>query len=334
MTEAECPLLYGASPLSDLNEDCLLHVLSFLSVTKRIQLEQVCKRWRTVIRRTFYKAHSVNVAQFMVPTSPIYQTHYQQDHLALTPTATGLISHCAPYVRQLSFGHQWLKIRQPVVDAIALGCHHLLSLDLSGCIVDADILPAMEKLAPKLRSLNLDDTTFVRVPDLHLLFYRFIHLSHLGIANAAFPLRRLVDLPADLSAINLNNVRDLPPATLLQFLHEHPDLVSLSLAGYQSLSSEMLEQIGRLPALHHLDLSRVDDEALSLAPLAQLQAAHTLLLNSCRCLDGKSLAVITARLAETLTSLEIIACKRVFDFSSIGSASVKSRHTPPTGVER
>lgn len=42
-----------------------------------------------------------------------------QEFISFAPTVIGVVKRCGRYVRIISFGQRWLKISQPIIDAIA-----------------------------------------------------------------------------------------------------------------------------------------------------------------------------------------------------------------------
>lgn len=148
--------------IDDLTDDCLLAIFSQLSVIQRIKLERVSRRWRTLMLLSFSSIKVLNVAEFARAT---HISYYQQDNIYFVPTVTSLIRKSGARLKEISFGSCWLKISQPIVDAIVTHCSQLTKLDLDHTIIDANILEPLEILAPYLVELSLEETHWVQNAD-------------------------------------------------------------------------------------------------------------------------------------------------------------------------
>uniref|UniRef100_A0A8C6SN93 F-box and leucine-rich repeat protein 22 n=1 Tax=Neogobius melanostomus TaxID=47308 RepID=A0A8C6SN93_9GOBI len=154
--------------LTQLNQQCLLHVFSFLDKDNRSSLSQTCVR----LREVFLDPCLWTRLHFSSPSQ------LRQDNFILGPSLRYLtISWHSSRVQQVCNIEDWLKSsfqkdicskhQSLVTDFLQQVCHkcpNLLLLSLSGCahISDQDVLSVLRS-CPRLRCLFLENC--VRITD-------------------------------------------------------------------------------------------------------------------------------------------------------------------------
>uniref|UniRef100_A0A914ULL3 F-box domain-containing protein n=1 Tax=Plectus sambesii TaxID=2011161 RepID=A0A914ULL3_9BILA len=309
------------------DSDSLILVFRSLSFKERVRLELVCKRWCAILRSTFANVKALNVADFLVNSS---QNYYQQDSLSFVPTVIGLVSRCGPYVRSIGFGSRWLKVSQPIVDNISHYCTRLSSLDLGCVILNADISEALTAIGPNLVDFSLEETSWIDQEagdKVHRQFINMKKLVKINLRRAMFDLTRLPDLPANLEYINISGARGLSTATFNQFLMFHPNLTELHVSPFPCGDATTLDIIGNMPKLRLLEIGyiqRFEEDSFDLHALSAISSLQTLHIQNCLPLTTSCFRLMCATLLN-LTSLTVISCQRVLNYSPLGECQQLER---------
>uniref|UniRef100_A0A914XLW7 F-box domain-containing protein n=1 Tax=Plectus sambesii TaxID=2011161 RepID=A0A914XLW7_9BILA len=309
------------------DSDSLILVFRSLSFKERVRLELVCKRWCAILRSTFANVKALNVADFLVNSS---QNYYQQDSLSFVPTVIGLVSRCGPYVRSIGFGSRWLKVSQPIVDNISHYCTRLSSLDLGCVILNADISEALTAIGPNLVDFSLEETSWIDQEagdKVHRQFINMKKLVRINLRRAMFDLTRLPDLPANLEYINISGARGLSAATFNQFLMFHPNLTELHVSPFPCGDATTLDIIGNMPKLRLLEIGyiqRFEEDSFDLHALSAISSLQTLHIQNCLPLTTSCFRLMCATLLN-LTSLTVISCQRVLNYSPLGECQQLER---------
>uniref|UniRef100_A0A158Q7C3 F-box domain-containing protein n=1 Tax=Elaeophora elaphi TaxID=1147741 RepID=A0A158Q7C3_9BILA len=306
--------------IDKLNEDCLIEIFKKLDFIDRVRLEVVCHRWFDVLQKQacYANVREVNMADFLANNSSSY---FQQEFISFAPTVIGVVKRCGRYVRVISFGQRWLKISQPIINAIADYCTRLTELDLGCIILDADITILLEKFAQNLETFSLEETSWVDKDDSEKVqdfFIRMKKLKKINLRRASFNLDKLHELPTCLKSIEISGVNSLEPDILNTFLILHPKLTEIEFCPLTVSDDMTLSYISGLPALQSLHIGYIQKEphAFPMEPLAFCNTIQDLHIQNCTSLTGQSLRLIVEGLPN-LRSLTIISCSKVFDYSSL-----------------
>uniref|UniRef100_A0A915PR36 F-box domain-containing protein n=1 Tax=Setaria digitata TaxID=48799 RepID=A0A915PR36_9BILA len=311
--------------IDKLHEDCLISIFQKLDFIDRVRLE--------VKQASYANIKEVNMADFLANDSSGY---FQQEFISFAPTVIGVVKRCGRYVRTISFGQRWLKISQPIIDAIADYCTRLTELDLGCIILDADISILLEKIGENLETFSLEETSWVnkdngdKVQD---FFQRMKKMKKINLRRASFKLNKLHELPPCLQSIEISGANSLPAEILNAFLALHPNLIELELSPLSVTDDMTLSYISGLPVLQSLHIGYIQKEArlLPMEPLAFCSTIQNLHIQNCTTLTGQSLRLILEGLVN-LRSLTIISCSKVFDYSSLSQCrlldSLSIGHSP------
>ncbi|VIO98743.1 Uncharacterized protein BM_BM10564 [Brugia malayi] len=306
--------------IDKLHEDCLISIFQKLDFIDRVRLEVVCHKWFEILQKqaTYANIKELNMADFLVNNSSGY---FQQEFISFAPTVIGVVKRCGRYVRMISFGQRWLKISQPIIDAIADYCTRLTELDLGCIILDADISILLEKTGENLEIFSLEETSWVNKDDgdkVQDFFQRMKRLNKINLRRASFKLNRLHELPSCLKSIEISGANSLPAEILNVFLALHPNLTELELSPLSVTDDMTLSYISGLPALQSLHIGYIQKEAqvLPMEPLAFCSTIQNLHIQNCTALTGQSLRLILEGLVN-LRSLTVMSCSKVFDYSSL-----------------
>ncbi|VDO36109.1 unnamed protein product [Haemonchus placei] len=308
--------------MDTLNRDCLSQIFLKLNFIERVRLEHVCRMFYYVLQQqsTFSDNVKVDISEFLINTSTDY---YQQDSLSFLPTVVGVIERCGHYVQQLSFGQRWLRISQPIIDCIAENCKRLTVVDLGAVILNADLSPLLEQIAPQLQEFSLEETSWINIEcaeKVQNYFKSMKKLQKLNLRSAMFQLTRLAELPATLQYLEIGGAHSFPSEVLLEFLQNHDRLEEFHASPVPVLDEEIIAAIGSLANLRHLSLGHSYNTDLHFDELGNLMSLESLRLNDVYGLTDTSLQLILSRLSK-LERITLANCKSVFDYTALGNCS-------------
>ncbi|KAI6228916.1 F-box domain-containing protein [Aphelenchoides fujianensis] len=312
-----------------LNTDCLIQIFSLLDFKQKVRCERVCRRWRAVLRtpHCYSDMKTLHVTEFLKNSDANY---FQQENLNFIPTVCGVISRCGPHVRELSFDAGWFRLSPPIIDAISQNCGQLERLDLSCTLLSGDLSAVLERVAAKLVYFSLDECNLVaeeNADKISRFFGRMTRLSEINLRKCRVNMEHILDLPKQLTSIDLSGIHHMTPELITYFLVGHSALESLTLSPFPARLpvhdpadpsnglSVVFECIGALPRLRHLSVGHLmhDPQALPLAPLAQLRSLRSLELRDCLCVNAHVLKQIVSN-AQQLESLTLVNCAKMCDY--------------------
>ncbi|KAK3915340.1 F-box/LRR-repeat protein 7 [Frankliniella fusca] len=229
------------SPFSTLNDDCLLHIFSFLSLTDRVRIERVCKRWQDVARSMWRRMHSLDMQQLALPPHHL--------HSSLCPNLQELD---AAGVKLNKFGLQRL----------GSGCTKLRKLNLNYCSgVDERFLENLLKILPELESLSIAQWGELTGQALNKLPPETMRELNLNACSNLRPnelLTAVKRLPL-LESLSLTSCISLSNQHVKTLFESVPQLRSLNMAQYfPRLKYASLESIGMLTNLRSLNVELND----------------------------------------------------------------------------
>ncbi|VDM52445.1 unnamed protein product [Angiostrongylus costaricensis] len=304
--------------MDTLNKDCLSQIFLNLDFTERVRLEHVCRMFHYVLQQqsTFSDTVILDISQFLINTSTDYyqQRHFVKDSLSFLPTVVGVITRCGSYVEQLSFGQRWLRISQPIIDCIANNCNRLSVVDFGAVILDADLSPILDRMAPQLQEFSLEETSWVnieyaeKVKRIHFCdqlmnfnksrtikclchntlwqitrvqeYFKYMkRLRKLNLRSAMFRLTKLNDLPTTLEYLEIGGAHSFPSEVLVQFLENHEQLEQLHASPVPVLDQDIISAISSMKNLRHLSLGHSYNTNLQFNELCNLTKLENLHLN-------------------------------------------------------
>ncbi|VDO65565.1 unnamed protein product [Heligmosomoides polygyrus] len=306
--------------MDTLNGDCLSQIFLNLDFIERVRLENVCRMFHYVLQQqsTFSDSSKMDISRFLINTSTDY---YQQDSLSFLPTVVGVIERCGVYVEHLSFGQRWLRISQPIIDCIANNCKRLSVVDLGAVILNADLSPLLEMVAPQLQEFSLEETSWVNVEwaeKVQDYFKSMKKLRRLNLRSAMFSLTKLAELPNTLRYLEIGAAHSFPAEVMIEFLQKHQELEEFHASPVPVLDQDVIAAVGSLAKLRHLTLGNTYNTELRFDELCNLQNLESLRLNDVFGLTEISLQLILSRV-QNLERIALNNCKNVFDYTALGS---------------
>lgn len=239
------------SPFTTLNDDCLLHVFSFLSLTDRVRIERVCKRWQYVARSMWRRMHSLDMQQLALPPH----------HLHSMGVLKSILMRCGDSLSVLSlaiYAHSRHR-RSKFLPIVGMLCPNLEELDATGVRLNKFGLQRLGTGCTKLRKLNLNYCSGVDERFLENLLRILPELESLSLAQwGDLTGQALNKLPPEtMKELNLNSCSNLRPNELLSAVKRLPLLESLSLTSCISLSNQHVKSLFEsVPQLRSLNMAQ------------------------------------------------------------------------------
>ncbi|XP_064618492.1 uncharacterized protein LOC135482435 isoform X2 [Lineus longissimus] len=141
MVEAE---ICGDSPIMVLNDDTLLAIFSYLSVRDKIMIERVCKRWNSVLIRSWVAQDHLHLRNLV-----------QQWFSGITDqNLKSLLVRC-PNLKSIDLSSKCRHLTDWSLEMIAQHCPKLMKLDLSGVAVTNNSLKTLSTKCTSLQWIKL-----------------------------------------------------------------------------------------------------------------------------------------------------------------------------------
>ncbi|GLG95629.1 uncharacterized protein GBIM_02572 [Gryllus bimaculatus] len=232
-----------------LNDDCLMHIFSFLPKMDLVKIERVCKRWQAVSRSMW-----------------LYLQHLDFNFMFYNPRAfptanilRGLLVRCGPNLASLDLSFRPNEFNNRIFSIVAKLTPNLRSLNASGLPLASHSMRRLSEVAHQLQRVNFDGCSGLLDRDLRSLFQKCpnlesVVLSHnnqlTGKCLAGFRSEKLCELVLD----HCNNLRS---RFLADGLRRMKKLTHLSVNSCINLtSSDIVEILESLPQLQYLSIGK------------------------------------------------------------------------------
>ncbi|XP_066993026.1 F-box/LRR-repeat protein 20 isoform X2 [Anabrus simplex] len=245
-----------------LNDDCLMHIFSFLSQRERIRIERVCKRWQaTALSMWVYEQHLEISSLF--PRGKTLPNFIRLN---------GLLQRCGPNLSSLDLTCKPHELKGNVLSLVAKYTPNLRCLNLSGVALNSSGISALSKVSHQLRHLNLGCCSGLQDRDLQNLFLKCplletVILSHNNHLTGKF----LLGLKkSNLTTLVLNECNNIHSRVLVIGLQNLKKLETLSLNSCINLTGgDVADIVKTVPHLTSLSIERY-------FPLMNNTALHSL----------------------------------------------------------
>ncbi|KAJ8669063.1 hypothetical protein QAD02_000322 [Eretmocerus hayati] len=130
------------SPIHNLNNDCLMHIFSYLPYNQRLSIEKVCIRWKAVVLDSWKSERKIDVspAKFGKPIN--------------APFLYNVLSRANSHVLHIDLSH-CDAIKNASLIAVAKLCPNLQSLNINGLQFTSSGVKALVKNLTNLRCLQI-----------------------------------------------------------------------------------------------------------------------------------------------------------------------------------
>ncbi|XP_069694914.1 F-box/LRR-repeat protein 2-like [Periplaneta americana] len=312
-----------------LNDDCLMHIFSFLSKRERIRIERVCKRWQMVCLDMWVCQKHLDFTSLFPASSNMYLD---------MPILTMFLKRCGRNLHSLDLSHKPHELSPGVLRIVATFCKNLRCLNLAGLPVAGVGLKLLSNVSAELRVLNLDGCSGALDKDLQILFQNSRNLESVTLShNNSLTGKCLNGLShAPLKELVLDECNNLRSRSLVNGLHVLKSLRSLSLNSCINLtSSDVAGIIGALPNLQSLSMTQYFPlfSNTALKPLDQLHDLISLNLQLNPAVNDQLMGTIT-RSCHSIEELNITGCSiNSFEPTNLTDAGLKCLAELPNLVD-
>jgi hypothetical protein len=222
-----------------LNDYCLMHVFSFLSMRERVKVERVCKRWQ-----------AASLASWVGMKHLDFKTAFRFSSVAVLNThilKAGL-KRCGRYLESLSLSRKFNSLGESALGTVASTCQRLRYLELVNVQVTSAGLRSLSAISHQLIALSLDGCRGLIDEDLENLFMQSPHLESVTLRNnIAVTGKCLCGLTqAPLRELVLADRSNLEGDYLLEVLPKLQGLKRLSLKTYSPVTDLITINVGSL----------------------------------------------------------------------------------------
>ena len=293
------------SPFTTLNDDCLLHIFSFLSLTDRVRVERVCKRWQCVARSMWRRMHFLDTQQLALPP-------HQLNSMGVLKSILMRCGDSLSFLSLVIYAHSRHR-RSKFLPIVGSLCPNLEELDATGVRLSRYGLQKLGNGCTKLKKLNLNYCSGVDERFLENLLRILPDLESLSLAQwGDLTGQALNKLPPEtMRELNLNSCSNLRPNELLSAVKRLPHLESLSLTSCISLSNQHVKTLFEsVPQLRSLNMAQYFPRLkyASLESIGMLTGLRSLNLELNDLLTDRGLETIVAGCKE-LECLNITGCR-------------------------
>ncbi|XP_043515896.1 F-box/LRR-repeat protein fbxl-1-like [Frieseomelitta varia] len=174
-----------------LNDDCLLQIFSQLPLMDRIRLERVCKRWKALIKKSWYNIKRLDLRYSMWGSLADTDTR----EISLT-VLRNILFRCGSYLNEVDLSFVPYYLHQDTVMVIGDLCRNLKILNITGvCVSQAGIRSFNS--CRNITKLSVGYVTYPCDIDLKVLFQMNPNLRYFEAYLTSITGRCLLHLPMD-----------------------------------------------------------------------------------------------------------------------------------------
>ncbi|KAF3419828.1 hypothetical protein E2986_09207 [Frieseomelitta varia] len=175
-----------------LNDDCLMYIFSHLPVIDRIRIEKVCKRWKALIKKSWYNVKRLDLQDSMWGSLAdrnrrgisFYMLHK-------------ILFRCGSYLNEVDLSFVPYRLHYNTVMVIGKLCRNLKIINITGVCVSRFTIRSFVNNCHNIIKLSVGDFTYFCDNDLKILFEMNPKLQHFEAYRTPITGRCLLHLPTD-----------------------------------------------------------------------------------------------------------------------------------------
>jgi F-box/leucine-rich repeat protein 7 len=296
----------GECKIDMLNDDCLMHIFSFLPMRERVKVERVCKRWQMA-----------SLAAWVGQKHLDFQTAFPDASVAVLNThilQAGL-KRCGRFLERLNLSREPNSLDESALGIVASTCKRLRYLHLGHVPVTSGGLRSLWTVSHQLITLCLDECSGIVDEDLQNVFIHSPNLESVTVCyNSELTGQCLFGLEhVPLRELVLEECENLEEQNLMDVLPLLQGLIRLNLNGsVTELISNVHFVIGALPNLQSLSMCYFHPfSSDALTPLEPLSSLLTLNLKANPFVNDEVIEAIS-RSCHRIEELDISDCNLEF----------------------
>lgn len=287
--------------LNMLNDDCLLHIFSFLSFKEVTAVERVCKRWQALSFRMWRCLHELS-----------FRKGGRFDKMPCnTKVLDQYLKRCGSSLTSLDLITKNGVFNEVTLAVVAKHCKDLEVLKVSNISVANRSLAYLGRSCTRLKQLIMDGCHKVNDNDLNSLLPKCPGLKDLEFSsNLEFTGKCLANIRSPMTKLQLSDLPAMEPQHLIKGLQKFGGtLESVALNNCRNVprnSDAMKEIVAACPNLTSFSLSRsmLQFDTHTLISIGDLKKLTSLNLHHNNAVNDKALAAIVEG-CEQLTYLNL-----------------------------
>ncbi|KAK9299917.1 hypothetical protein QLX08_007220 [Tetragonisca angustula] len=299
--------------IQKLNDDCLMHIFCHLPIIDKIRAERVCKRWKALIKKSWYNMKRLDLLYTMWGSLADINGREVTIHMIRK-----ILYRCGSYLNEVDLSLVPCYVHQHAVTIIGKLCRNLQIIDITGLRVSRSGIYSLINNCHKLTKLSIGPTTYACDIDLQKLFQMNPKLQYFEVYQTPISGRCLLHLPMNIEEIVLNSCKHLQEISLLEAIMKLRGIKALTINKCDCITSNVIRFIGTYCRnLEVLKLCYIP----STSNFQLLDTLHITLLTNLKILTISENAVITDRFlfclvttCQNLTYLDISSCYGITNF--------------------
>ncbi|XP_058794527.1 putative RNA-binding protein EEED8.10 isoform X1 [Phymastichus coffea] len=300
-----------------LNDDCLMHIFSFLPIADRVKIERVCKRWKVVSQSSWRTFKKLDLTQ----ATWGFTLSNQGPREIYTSSLRKALLRCGQFLTHIDLSNFAEKLSKSTLTVIARFCPNLLYIDITGLGVSPAGIKSLTASCSNIVEFNLGPCSSQCDPDLSLLFSNNKKLRRVKIFKNFINGKSLMSLPETIEAISIGECSNVSPRHFCKAIETFKNLRYLSLDNCVNFDDQTVEVIAlcadTLKELHLREYFPVMS-GRSLTRISVLVNLEVLDLSRNACVSDECLIAVGNH-CKLLKNVDISSCQSV---SNAGLAGI------------
>ncbi|KAJ8672652.1 hypothetical protein QAD02_003911 [Eretmocerus hayati] len=315
--ETRSYILDGAE-IHKLNDDCLMHIFTYLPIIDRVRVEGVCRRWKDICPESWRTFKKLDL------TRPTWGFKAVVHKSIDTPTLRKVLLRCGQFITHIDLSKKTEKLSKSTLSVIGRFCPNLQYIDVTAINVSPAGIKALAENCMNITDFSLGHCTTACDNDLSQLFAKNKRLQSVKILQNSILGKCFLSLPADsMRSITLSECTNVSPCHFETAIRPLKNLETLSLEKCVSFNDQAVKAISQcsssLKILHLRDYYPMVSQPAMLT-LAGLVNLDTLDVAQNVTVHDEFLKLVGTR-CKLLTNVDISSCQSV---TNAGLASIVS----------
>ncbi|XP_043524916.1 putative RNA-binding protein EEED8.10 [Frieseomelitta varia] len=302
-----------------LNDDCLMHIFSHLPIIDRIRIERVCKRWKALIKESWYNMKRLDLRHSM--WGSLADRKRKKISLCILRE---ILLRCGSYLNEVDLSFVPYYLHQYTVTLIGKLCRNLEIINITGlCVSRSGIRPFIDN-CHNITKLSVGLVTYACDRDLKKLFQMNPKLRYFEAYLTPITGRCLLHLPTDtIEEVVLDCCQYLEEICVLEAIIKLKRIKAFTINECDCISGNIFRFLGTYcKNLETLKICHVPSTSYFLTT----DTLHITLLSNLKALTVSENKVITDEFlfslvttCQNLTYLDISTCSGI---SNYGMAAI------------
>ncbi|OXU27874.1 hypothetical protein TSAR_002554 [Trichomalopsis sarcophagae] len=233
-------ILNEDAEIHKLNDDCLMHVFSFLPIADRVKVERVCRRWLNVSQESWRTFKKLNLTQ----TTWGFQCETYGLREIDTPTLRKVLLRCGQFLTHIDFSTFAEKLSSSTLTVVGRNCPNLQGIDVTALCVSPAGIKSLTENCSNIMEFSLGHCSSSCDNDLSNLFSKNKKLRYLKLVHNSITGKCLLSLPVEsIETIILEECTNISPCHFFNVVPTFEKLHTLSLEKCVSFNDQAVKAI-------------------------------------------------------------------------------------------